>query len=72
MDSIKVLGSKQGSKIFKFIKSVRLISAIVGGTLGYLFYFATSCCSDEMIIILNPYYTVIYGFITGALISVKH
>jgi len=71
MDAFKVINSRQGTKVIKFIKSMHLISAVIGGTLGYLFYFSTSCCSDEMIIALNPYLTVIYGFVTGALISVK-
>jgi hypothetical protein len=71
MDSFKIINGRQGTKFIKFIKSVNLISAVIGGSLGYLFYFSTSCCSDEMIISLNPYLTVIYGFVTGALISVK-
>jgi hypothetical protein len=71
MDAFKVINSRPGIKIIKFIKSMHLISAIIGGTLGYLFYYSTSCCSDEMIISLNPYFTVIYGFVTGALLSIK-
>lgn len=71
MDALRVLKGRQGAKLLKFIRSMHLISPIIGGTLGFLFYYSTSCCSDEMIICLNPYLTVIYGFITGALLSIK-
>jgi hypothetical protein len=44
---------------------------MLGGVLGFLFYYYTSCCSDEMLLHLNPYITVLYGMVIGALISAQ-
>jgi hypothetical protein len=52
-------------------RPVNIIAIIIGGILGYIFYYSTSCCSDEMALSLNPLYTVIYGGMTGMLISIR-
>ncbi|MGD0711998.1 MAG: hypothetical protein ABR968_12560 [Bacteroidales bacterium] len=55
----------------RLTRPVNIIAIIIGGILGYVFYFSTSCCSDEMALSLNPLYTVIYGGMTGMLISIR-
>ena len=55
----------------KRIKVIQIISVVICGTLGLLFYYFTSCCSDEMIINLNPFVTVLYSMILGAYISMR-
>ncbi len=55
----------------RLTRPVNIIAIIIGGVLGYIFYFSTSCCSDEMALSLNPLYTVIYGGMTGMLISIR-
>jgi hypothetical protein len=57
--------------IKRFARPVNMVAIIVGGFLGYIFYYSTSCCSDEMAISLNPLITVVYGSMTGMLISTK-
>jgi len=64
--------NKSFYKTFKKIKFIQLFTIIGCGVLGFLFYYFTSCCSDDMPLNLNPYITVLYGVITGVLISVKY
>ena len=71
MDIIKIDSTSNIIKVFKKIGYVKILSVILGGVLGFLFYYYTSCCDDEMILHLNPYITVLYGMIIGALISAK-
>jgi hypothetical protein len=71
MDIININNTGFVKRIVKKITYVKIFSVILGGVLGFLFYYFTSCCSDEMLLNLNPYFTVLYGMIIGALISAK-
>jgi hypothetical protein len=55
----------------RLTRPVNILAILFGGVLGYIFYYSTSCCSDEMALSLNPLYTVIYGGMTGMLISIR-
>lgn len=48
-----------------FIKSIGF--AVVGGTLGYLYYKKIGCASGTCPITSNPYASIIYGAIMGIL-----
>ena len=54
------------------ISFIQILSILICGLLGILFYQTTTIYSDDMTIQLNPYISVLYGLITGVLISIKH
>jgi len=54
------------------ISFIQILSILICGLLGFLFYQTTTIYSDDMTIQLNPYISVLYGLITGVLISIKH
>lgn len=45
-----------------------IIGAVVGGILGFLYYKFIGCASGSCPITSNPYASIIYGAILGALI----
>ena len=59
------------SWIKRLSRPMNIIAITGGGFLGYLFYYYTSCCADEMVLDLNPLITIIYGGMTGMIISFK-
>jgi hypothetical protein len=71
MDIVKIDKKSLFERIFRKIKLLHVIIIILGGVLGYLFYYYTNCCADEMIIKINPFISVVYGLIAGGLISYK-
>lgn len=50
---------------------ISLISMIVGALLGLSFYLLLNYSTNTSTVMLNPFFTCIYGFILGALLSVK-
>lgn len=44
-----------------------VISILVGGTLGYLYYRFIGCASGHCPITRNPYASTLYGAVVGAL-----
>jgi hypothetical protein len=71
MNLVHINKKKKINWLKRLTRPVNILAIIIGGVLGYVFYFSTSCCSDEMALTLNPLYTVIYGSMTGMLISLK-
>jgi hypothetical protein len=71
MNTVHYNKNKKWQWLKRFVRPVNMIAIVTGGLLGYIFYYSTSCCSDEMALSLNPLYTVIYGGMTGMLISIR-
>lgn len=48
---------------------MKLIGAMLGGSLGYLYYKKVGCAGGTCPLTANPWITIIYGAIMGVLIS---
>lgn len=71
MDSVKI---DKKNLIVRFTRKVRPLTVIImllGGLFGYLFFYYTKCCADDMALHINPFISVFYGLLFGALISYK-
>ncbi len=69
---MEITKSYNNKRIEVKITFVQILSVIICGVLGFLFYQTTNNYSNDMTIQLNPYLSVLYGLITGVLISIKH
>lgn len=71
MDIVKIDKKSPIERVFRKIKLLNVITMILGGLLGYLFFYYTHCCTDDMVIKINPYVSVMYGTLAGGLISYR-
>ena len=71
MDIVKIDKKSPIERVFRKIKLLNVITMILGGLLGYLFFYYTHCCADDMAIKINPYVSVMYGILAGGLISYR-
>ena len=58
--------SKRQSKIFKIGAGV-----VIGGLLGYAYYYFIGCSSGSCPITSNPYASIFYGSVIGLVWTVK-
>lgn len=54
---------------FKKIPWKLLTGIVIGGTAGFLYYYFVGCASGTCPITSNPYGSVLYGSLMGALIA---
>ncbi len=71
MDIVKIDKKSLIERVFRKIKLLHVITMILGGLLGYLFFYYTNCCAEDMIIKINPFVSILYGIIAGGLISYR-
>ena len=72
MESISLNIYNYLQNFVKRITIVQITTEVICGILGFLFYYFTSYSTDELIINLNPFITVLYSMFLGAMISIKH
>jgi len=48
-----------------------IIGLILGGTAGFLYYYYVGCASGSCAITSNPYITIAYGALFGAVLSFR-
>lgn len=55
----------------KFLKQniITIIGGIIGGVLGYLYWFNIGCVNGQCMMKSNPYITVFYGMLIIGIIS---
>lgn len=70
MDSVRI-DKKKWLRTGIRIRPLNIIITILGGLLGYLFYYYTKCCTDDITIQVSPFISVFYGLIFGGLISYR-
>jgi len=46
-----------------------LFGILIGGFLGYMYHYMTSCCADADAISFNPWFTTTYGVVLVGLLS---
>ena len=63
----KPKGIKELVKTWKFWKP--LLSVLVGGVLGFLYYYFVGCTSGACTITSDPYNSIIMGGVLGLLIT---
>ena len=61
-------GPKQAGR-FKALPWKLIIGIAIGGTAGFLYYTFVGCASGTCPITSNPYGSVLYGAVMGALVS---
>jgi hypothetical protein len=71
MDSVRIDKKQKGFLTGIKIRPLNIIIMVLGGLLGFAFYYYTKCCTDDMTIHISPYVSVFYGLIFGALISYR-
>ncbi|HNW97553.1 MAG TPA: hypothetical protein PKK00_03960 [Bacteroidales bacterium] len=69
MDGVKIIRKTYRLQFIRKIKPLFVITIILGGVLGYLFYTLTSCCPDMMTIKPDALSSIAFGAVTCGLLS---